>query len=37
MSRWPMFGVDLGKLADLIEAIEQGTDQPPLPFEVLLR
>ena len=36
-SRWPMYGVDLENLADLIDAIERGTDQPPVPFEALLR
>lgn len=36
-SRWSMFGVDLDRLADLVQAIEDGTDQPPLPFEDLLR
>ncbi|CAO3425865.1 hypothetical protein [Azospirillum endophyticum] len=36
-SRWPMFGVGLDKLADLVQAIEMGTDQPRVPFEELLR
>ena len=36
-SRWPMFGVDLDDLAELVQAIERGTNQPPDPFEDRLR
>ena len=36
-ARWPMYGADLDELADLIQAIERGTDQPRVPFKALLR